>query len=161
MATTIQEGGVQGDARVAVTPETISDIASQADIGPIDHREALMIKLCETREENKYKDKLNLLKSQIIELDVKYKNILRELRDTLQSIKFDDFLKILLGISGGIIVRSGHQQSFPELLKDGMVLFSGLIFIISLFILTLRYVGPSTRKSEIIEEIKRVNEKND
>jgi hypothetical protein len=141
------------DARPAATPETLSDMASHADIGPLDDRTALIVKLCEARIE---KTIVTELKTKLSALEEKYKALLRELRDKLQSIKFDDFLKIVIGLLGGFVIRAVSQQGI-NVIKDYWVDTAILLFIVSLIFLVVRYITPSQRKKELNKELKNLD----
>lgn len=144
------------DPRPAATPETLSDMAAQADLGPLDEKTALIVKLCEARIE---KTIVTDLKTRLAALEEKYKSLLRELRDTLQSIKFDDFLKIVIGVLGGFLIRAFSQQelnAFKDLWVDTAIFF----FMVCLIFLVVRYLQPSTRKHELDKELKKLDSEN-
>lgn len=144
------------DTRPAATPETLSDIASQADLGPIDKETALKIKLCEARAENKFSSTITNLEARLAATEEKYKAILRELRDKLHSIKFDDFVKIIIGMLGGFVIRALSQKGV-DAFKEFWVGTSIFFFIICLVFLIVRYLAPSRRKRELQKEIERLN----
>ncbi len=143
------------NARLAATPETISDIASQANLGPIDEKTALMVRLCESKEENKRIQACAILNTKINTLEEKYKAVLRELRDKLRAIVFDDFLKIIIGVLGGIVARSVSQQGIITAMGDPVVVYGSLFFIICIIFLVIRSLWPSKRKQEIKTELKK------
>ena len=140
------------------TPDTISYLAAHTELSPMDEKTALSIKLCEEKINNKLNEKYSKLNEKNIELKEKYRAILHELRDRIQTIKFDDFLKIIIGILGGFVVRAFNQQGI-EAIKEIWVGSSILIFVFVLFFLIIRYLGPSTRKKEIENELKRLDDR--
>jgi hypothetical protein len=141
------------DPRPAATPETLSDMAAHADLGPLDDRTALIVKYCEATIE---KTIVTDLKTRFSALQEKYKALLRELRDKLQSIKFDDFLKIVIGLLGGFLIRAFSQQG-TDALKDYWVDTAIFFFIVSLIFLVVSYLSPSARKKELDKELKNLN----
>jgi hypothetical protein len=140
------------------TPDTISDVAAQADLGPLDDKTAMMVRLCEERIEKKYLQHVAELRVRIASTEEKYVAALRELRDTLRSIKFDDFLKVIIGILAGIIVLALRQQGI-QAFTDFWVAFSSVAFIIVLTFIVIRYLGPSVRRREVKEELKSLKDK--
>src|SRR5437879_4408178 len=87
------------------TPETIIEIAGQAQVGPIDEKTALLIKLCESKTRADSDKEIALLKEKHRGLREKHIATLRELQHGFIALGFDDFLKILIGILGGFLVR--------------------------------------------------------
>jgi hypothetical protein len=152
---TKKPGGSITDARPAATPETLSDLASQADLGPLDEKTALMVKLCEARAENKTSSTVTNLQVRVSVLEERYMALLRELRDKLQSIKFDDFVKIVIGVLGGFVIRAFSQQGY-DAIKDTWVGISIFFFIVCFVFLIVRYLAPSRRKKELEEELKKL-----
>jgi hypothetical protein len=147
------------DPRPVATPETLSDIASQAHLGPLDEKTALIVKLCEAKMEKRSSSTIANLETRLAALEEKYKGALRELRDKLQSIKFDDFVKIIIGMLGGFVIRAFSQQGVNAV-KDvwvGTAIFS---FILCLIFLIVRYLHPSGRKQELDKELKKLNGEN-
>jgi len=61
------------DPRPVATPETLSDIASQADLGPLDEKTALIVKLCEARVEKKVLSTITNLEARLAALEERYK----------------------------------------------------------------------------------------
>ncbi len=162
MATTKKIKDGVSDVDIEVTADTLSDMASQASLGRIDEKTALIVKLCESKRDKICLEKTAILNGKIIALQERYIGLLRELRDKLRSIRFDDFLKIIVGILGGFLARAFSQQGI-EALKDSVVAWSILLFIVCFIFLVFRYFGPSNRKKEIMAELQRLNgeKKND
>jgi pilus assembly protein TadC len=146
----------QPDTRPVTTPETISDLAAQADLGTLDQKTALIIKLCEAKAENKASSTISSLQTNLATLRERYKALLRELRDKLQSIKFDDFVKIIIGLLGGFVIRAITQQGIKAF-EDKWVGISIFFFIICLVFLIIRYLAPSKRKKELDKELQILN----
>jgi hypothetical protein len=144
-----------------ITPETIIDGASKADLGTIDEKTALMIKLCEIRADKKYYENLQPLKLKIVELEEKYKSILREMRETIQSVKFGDFLKVFVGILGGFIISSASQKTSDEYFSNVWCFGAVMLFILGVLFLIGQYAKPTKRRKEIIEELNRINNNNE
>lgn len=144
------------DTHQVTTPETLSELAAQADLGTLDQKTALMLKLCEVKAENKASSIISSLQTNLATLQERYKALLRELRDKLQSIKFDDFVKIIIGLLGGFVIRSITQQGLIAF-EDKWVVISIFFFIICLVFLIIRYLAPSKRKKELDKELQILN----
>jgi hypothetical protein len=149
------------DTSSALTAETIADGALKANLGPIDERTILMINYCNARAEKKLYENIHPLKLKIVEFEEKYKSILREMRDTIQSVRFGDFLKVFLGILGGFIVSSASQKTSDDFFSNGWCLGAILLFIIVLIFLIGQNVKPTNRRKEIIEELNRMNKEDE
>ncbi len=137
------------------TPDTLSDIASRADLGPLDPNEALKIRLCEVRVENKYLPIVGDLQTKVATLKTQYVSILRELRDKLQALRLEDILKVVLGVLGAILGRNFSQLG-KEAVTDFWTLIEIFLFIICFGFLAVRHIQPTKRKREIENELKLV-----
>lgn len=140
------------------TPDTLLDAASRADLGKIDEKTALMIKYCQLVAEAKFAAEIAALQSRVAALEEKHLGTLRELRDKLDAIRFDDVLKVLIGIFGGFLVRAFSDKGLNAL-QDTWVDASSLGLVLSLVFLILRYVSPSARKREITADLQRLQGK--
>ena len=137
------------------TPDTLSDIASKADLGPVDSNQALMIKFCEAKVENKYLPIVGELKGKVNTLRTQYIGVLRELREKIQAVRFEDFLKVVLGVLVAFLVRSVGQKG-TEAITDFWTLIEFFLFIFCLGFLAVRHIQPTTRKREIEKELKQI-----
>jgi len=143
------------ETQPVATPQTLSDLASQVDLGPIDPQTALIIKLCEAKAEQKTSSIISAHQTNFAALQEKYKAILRELRDKLQSIKVDDFVKVIIGLVGGLGISAFTQKGWNAI-KDIWVDIEIFFFIIGLFFLIVRYLAPSQRKKELDKELQNL-----
>ena len=117
------------DTGPEVTTDTLSNVASRTSIGTLNDREAFIVAVCKLEKDNTYAEKISSLNNiyseknaslngQIIELKERNKGLLRELRDSLQNIKFDDLIKIIIGLLGGFIASIIKEKGFNEAWKE-------------------------------------------
>ena len=92
------------------TPDTLSDIASSADLGPLPADQALKIRLCELRIENKFLPIVGDLQSKVATLKAQCKSVLIELRDKIQTLRLEDILKVLLGLLASLLIHNISQN---------------------------------------------------
>ena len=153
MAATTKKGKEETtDTNLAVTADTLSDIASKAPLGGINERETFLINLCESRKNIECLEKTTSLNEKIIKLEERYIGLLREIRDKLQSVNFDDFLKIIVGILSGIVARAFTKDG-SNAVGEPVVKWSIFFLIFFSIFLIIRLFGPSKRKNEIIKEL--------
>jgi hypothetical protein len=150
-------GSDKPDISRAATPETLSLLAGQAELGPLDEKTALMIKMCEAAARVEHQDKLTGLQVQLTSLREQYKATLRELREKHVTLGFDDFLKILVGIVGGYLVREISGVGL-EALKSPIVLFFILLLLVGGTFLVYRHCSNRGRKAEILTELSRLKD---
>src|SRR5438093_13449340 len=81
-----------------VTPESLSDVAGQVELGPMDEKMALMIKICESKTKADCEKQISNLREKHLSLRERHIAILSELRGRFTALGFDDFLTILSGI---------------------------------------------------------------
>lgn len=148
------------DQRTAITPDSIYDAASNVELSDMGSEEALKIKLCVANEEIRFKERIHKLEVNNTEFKVNYTNILRELREALQGIRFNDFLKILIGILGGFIINSITKDT-EAFLKDKLGLTAFFLLVFCILFLIYQYIAPLKRKEEIAKELDRMNNSNE
>lgn len=156
------------DTSPEVTTNTLSNVASHTSLGTLNDREAFIVALCQLEKDkahaetiaslnNTYSEKYSSLNGQIIEFKEKYKGLLRELRDSLQNIKFDDLIKIFIGLLGGLIASIIKEKGFYKALCADNFLVYIIIFGLCFLFLIFRYCVPLTRKNEIKSELDKLN----
>jgi hypothetical protein len=125
-------------------------------VGPIDEKTALLIKLCESKTRADCDKELAILTVKHRGLCEKHIAILRELQQKFTALGFDDFLKILIGILGGFLVREISGTGI-DALTHVWVLLSILLLVIGFFFLLIRNISVRGRRREVIEDLKRMS----
>jgi hypothetical protein len=140
------------DQKEPATPDNLSDMASRADLGPLDPDQALKIKLCELRIENRFLSTVGDLQSKVATLKVKHKNSLIELRDKLQTLILEDLLKVLVGILVALLSHNFSQKGMKAF-DDSLTFIELFSFVVCLGFLIFRLISPTRRKREIQNEL--------
>jgi hypothetical protein len=138
------------------TPETLSDMASQADLGPLAPQTALMVKLAEARLKNQFAVDTAGIRSKLSALEQKYIATLRELRDKLMALRLDDILKIGIGILGGLVARTLSERGIKAL-EDPSVDYELFFLLVGFVFLIVRGMAPLGRRKEINAELKKID----
>lgn len=141
----------------ATTPDTLSISAAQAELGPLDEKTALMIKMCEAVARGEQQTKLTGLQVQLSSIRERYKATLRELREKHVTLGFDDFLKILVGIVGGYLAREISGVGV-DAFKSPIVLVFILLLVVGGVFLVYRHCSNRGRKAEILTELSQLND---
>jgi hypothetical protein len=137
----------------SATPATLTELASDVDLGPLDGQTALIVKVCEAQQQTKYEKMLSERDSKLAALSAQYDATLRELRDKLDAIRLDDFVKVGFGLLAGIVIRRLTEVG-SDAFTEPWVNYSMLGLFLSFAFLLVRWIGPSTRRNEVKAEIK-------
>ena len=143
------------DPRPAVTPETLIDMASKAELKPLDEKTALIVKLCVATTEKSLTTNIADLQVRLAGLQERYKGILRELSDKIQGLTFIDILKVVLGFLAALIGRTISQQGI-EAFKDFWTWAEVAFFVICFGFLIVQYINPRKRKLEVDRELEKL-----
>lgn len=146
------------DPYVTPTPtvETLSQFASHRDLGPVDEKTALMIKLCEAKTEAKMSEEISSIKENHAGLREKYLSNLRELRDRFSALQFDDVIKVTIGVMGGFLITEFGGKGVAAI-KSYWVIGSLFVLLLSILFLVNHFISPSRRKKEILRELNRID----
>ncbi len=143
-----------------VTPDTLSDSASRADLGAIDAQTALIIKVCEARIEKRYVSEVADIRARHNGLRERHLGALRELREKLNAVRLDDFLKIGTGLLAGVVIRAFGDRG-EAALKEPWVGYQLFFLLLGVAYFVVHHLIPTQRKREIDRELANVERDRD